>query len=177
MHIDRPCPLIHTLQCMCTNTQTLSHTLTHTRFLPAQGYILGLGCNLPTTCNATRVAEVQQYASDLKGTVEAAQSSFANRDGRFLTSCVGPLACVCAVVCAIASEHSSLFLRVTCLFHPWRPSLRSGCVRACVDSSLCLGVMHDDLSWRPLFVFIPPSVCTSMRRPQCIRACAQVLSA
>lgn len=45
-------------------------------------FIFDIGCNLYTTCSASVIAAVQQYAADLNTTIASAQAPFADRDGR-----------------------------------------------------------------------------------------------
>jgi len=61
------------------------------------GFIFDLGCDLYTTCNATRIAAAQQYAADLNATIVAAQAPFATRDGRWVVR-VGRVSQVLLVV-------------------------------------------------------------------------------
>lgn len=51
------------------------------------GICYSMGCNLYTTCNASEVAAIDQYHTDLLTNITAVVQPFAQRDGYFLTSC------------------------------------------------------------------------------------------
>ncbi len=85
------------------------------------GFIFDIGCNLYTTCNATVVAAVQQYAADLNDTIANAQASFSTRDGR----------CVCKL---------NLY-RVVLRMHCWALTQGCGTVAHCLSAAQVLDLL------------------------------------